>query len=183
MKRTVIIIAAIVVGFTAVGQNKADAVDNAMARNEERTDRKPLNVEVAEFLVKAADARMMDIEQGDLASVKGTTIGVKQYGETMVKDQNAMLKEIKELAGEREIALPKDMSNEKKEGRDDLAELSGEKFDKKFLKMMVIDHKRDLKMFRKAVKSDDEGVSEFAELYVPVIQSHLARAKALKKEA
>lgn len=137
--------------------------------------------DVVEFLTTAADARMMDMNEGSLAEEKGTTEAIQAYGQTMVKDQRAMLTELRKIAALRGVTLPEEISEEKQEGRDELAKLSGEKFDKKFLKMIIKDHKRDLKQFRRAVNSSDEEVSEFAELYIPLIQSHLVRAKELKK--
>lgn len=159
-----------------------DPVDAAMAVNQTLVERNKVDADVAEFLVTAADARMMDMTEGTLATQRGTTKEIKEYGKVMINDQKAMLTEIKKMAKRRKVALPSGISNEKEEGRKELAELSGKEFDKKFIRMMIIDHKRDLKLFRKAVKSNDEEISEFAELYIPILQSHLARIKEINED-
>lgn len=153
-----------------------------MTVNETLVDRNKIDKDVAEFLVQAADARMMDIDEGTLATKRGDAPKVKEYGKVMINDQKIMLKEIRKMARARKVALPTGISDEKEKGKAQLSALDGREFDEKFVRMMIIDHKRDLKMFRKAVKSDDDEISEFAELYIPVLQSHLARAKKLKEE-
>lgn len=181
MKIFTLCLAMVVCGI-AVAQ-ETDAVDQAMAVNEQRSGNNPVKEEVAEFLVTAADGRMMDIREGKRAAHHGTKIVIQEYGNVMINDQQLMLDLIRKMAAARNIELPADISNEKKEGSEDLANTLEHKFDRKFLRMMIIDHKRDLKLFKKAVKCDDEEVSEFAELYIPVIQNHLARARALMEEA
>ncbi len=101
---------------------------------EKKADENKINEEVAEFLVKSADARMMDLQEGKLASVNGTTPSIREYGDLMMKDQCMLLKKIKMLATERNISLPSSISNKKAEGRSDLAEKGEEDFDKSLLR-------------------------------------------------
>jgi putative membrane protein len=133
---------------------------------------------VADFLVKSADARMMDAQEGKLAAEKGTTKAVRDYGKLMMKDQSTLLKKIKGLAAKRNITLPSGISDKKDDGREDLSEESGEDFDEKFIKMMTIDHERDVKLFEKATEYDDAEVSAFAKANLPIIQSHLDKIEA-----
>jgi putative membrane protein len=181
MRRCLIIIL-FVGGFLSIFAQEQDPVDAAMAVNQTLVERKNVDPEVAKFLVTAADARMMDMSEGKLATQRGTTKEIKEYGKVMLNDQKMMLSEIKKMAKHRKIALPSGISNEKEEGRKELAELKGKEFDKKFVRMMIIDHKRDLRLFRKAVKSNDDEISEFAELYIPVLQSHLVRIKEIQED-
>jgi putative membrane protein len=164
----------------SVRAQETDPVKMANSANEKKADRKLVDEEVAEFLVKSADARMMDSREGKLAAQKGTTAAIREYGEWMVKDQAILLEKIKELAAKRNITLPTDMSEEKKEGREELAEKSGEEFDEKFIKMMAIDHKRDVKLFERVIKCEDKGVSAFARTYLPTIQAHLDKINMIK---
>ncbi len=137
--------------------------------------------EVVDFLLTATDERLMNIEEGTMASRKGGSKDIKDYAGKMVNDQRRMLGYIKKIALLRGLMLPDEISQKKREGCDKLARLSGRKFDKKFVEMMIDDRKRDLELFRKAVNSSDEEVREFAQLYIPVIENSLKRAKALKR--
>lgn len=167
--------------FSANGQEQ-DAVKKANEVNNKNSDKGLLDEDVAEFLVKSADARMMDSQEGKLATQKGTTASIRKYGKWMMKDQSILLKEIKKLAAKRKIALPKSISDKKENGRENLAEKSGNDFDEKFIKMMIIDHERDIKLFEKAVEFDDIQVSAFARKYLPTIQAHLVKIKNIRAE-
>jgi putative membrane protein len=137
--------------------------------------------EVVDFLLTATDARLMNIEEGTMASTNGGSKEIKEYAGKLVNDQLTMLGYIKKMALLRGLILPDRVSEEKREGCDKLAELSGKRFDRKFSKMMIKDRKQDLELFQKAVNSSDDEVRKFAELYIPVLQDHLRRARALKK--
>ncbi len=169
----------IFLGLTVQAQEK-DPVKKAEAANEDKADEDLVDEDVAEFLVKSADARMMDAKEGKLATVNATSAALRKYGELMIKDQSLLLDKIKALAAKRNITIPTGISDKKQEGRDDLAKEKGKDFDDKFIKMMVIDHERDIKLFKKATECKDKGVSEFAKKYLPVIQSHLDKINEIK---
>ena len=98
----------------------------------------------------------------------------------MESDQAKMLKVIKKLAKKRKITLPRIISAEKEDGFKDLTAKSEKAFDKKFIKMMKIDHKRDLKAFKNAREFNDPEIKAFATEYLPMIQSHLDKLDGLK---
>jgi len=132
------------------------------------------------FISEMAEARLMDLEEGKVAQQRCTTKDLKLYGTLMVNDQTEMLREIKKLAALKNIKLPDELGPEKAEGLRALKEVHGESFDKKFIKMMTIDHKRDVKKFERATRSDDADVQVFATKYLPYVQSHLAKIRGLK---
>jgi putative membrane protein len=135
---------------------------------------------VTAFITEMAEARLMDLEEGKIAQQRSTTKDLKSYGTLMVNDQTEMLREIKKLAALKQIALPSGLGPDKSEGLRDLKEVHGRSFDKKFIKMMIIDHKRDVKKFERATRSSDADVQVFATKYLPYVQSHLERIRALK---
>jgi putative membrane protein len=178
-----IVMALAVAGGGAFAQERGEAVAYASTISYEASEGSLARKEVVDFLVAAADVRMMDMEEGSLAWRNGRSEKIKDYAEEMVRDQGMMLGHLKKMAVLRGIILPNDVSDERREGRKKLADLSGRKFDRKFVRAMILDHKRDLKLFKEAVDSPDDEVSEFAELYIPVIQNNLRRAKELRRSA
>ncbi|MEO5593903.1 MAG: DUF4142 domain-containing protein [Chitinophagaceae bacterium] len=158
-----------------------DPVKKANALNEQKSDHKIVDDAAAVFLVKSADARMMDMQEGKLASKRGSSAAIRQYGQLMEKDQAFLLAKIRRLAAHKQISLPTGISNQKQEGREDLMEKSGQDFDKKFIKMMKLDHERDVKLFKKAIKSDDREISLFANKHLPMIQNHLDKINQLEE--
>ena len=137
------------------------------------------NNEAPVFIVKMADARIMDREEGRLAASLASTKAIRDYGSLMVKDQELLLTKLKQLAASKNITLPNAISEEKSKYLMKLSTLRGEKFDRKFIKMIKTDHKRDVKKFKKATKFEDTDTRKFAEENLPMIQKHLEGAKAL----
>jgi len=132
------------------------------------------------FIKEMAEARLMNLEEGKVAQQRSTNKDLKAYGALMVNDQTQMLHEIKKLAALKNIKLSDELGPDKAEGLRDLKEVHGEAFDKKFIKMMTIDHKRDVKKFKRATRAGDADVQVFATKYLPYVQAHLDKIRALK---
>jgi putative membrane protein len=153
-----------------------DSVKQAQEQNKNSA----IDKDISRFMTEAADARMMDIEEGKLAQEKGTTAEVKQYGQLMIEDQTKMLKELRVLASSKNIMLPNTLSIEKAKGLEDLKQETGADFDLKFIKMMKLDHKRDVDEFDDATDFEDRDIKKFATKYLPVVESHLDKIKQLE---
>lgn len=151
------------------------------ALNEAKEKQGVLDEKIVDFLVLAADARMMGNEEGKQGTAKGTSADIRDYGKLMQEDQPMLLAKVKELAQSHDVTLLQTLSAKRQNALEDLKSKTGEKFDKLFIKMMTIDHERDVKEFEKASKSSDSAVSKFAAEYLPMIQSHLDKVKELKK--
>jgi putative membrane protein len=183
MKRVIFyVLLAGIAGFSRVlsCSPEKDTVKNTNQINDQRAQDKLTSREVATFLVKSADARMMDAQEGALAIEKGGSTAVKSYGKLMIKDQEKILAEIKNLAAKKNVTLPPAISNKKERGRNNLADESGADFDKRFIKMMTNDHERDIKLFRKALDSKDADVRAFAQKYLPMIEGHLQKIQSIQ---
>ena len=160
---------------------ESDPVKQAHSANRAKAEKNMVDKKVAEFLVRAADARLMDTREGKLAIHKGTTKTIQQYGWTMVKDQALLLEKIRVLADSRNISLPVTISDEKQDGYDKLAEKEGKEFNDKFIKMMVLDHKRDVRLFENATDLNDPEITDFAKSFLPMIQEHLDTINRIKE--
>jgi putative membrane protein len=107
-----------VLSILSAHAQETDPVKKANKVNDKKADNNLVDEDVADFLVKSADARMMDAQEGKLAAEKGTTKAVRDYGELMMKDQSTLLKKIKGLAAKRNITLPSGISDKKDDGRE-----------------------------------------------------------------
>ena len=137
------------------------------------------NNEAPEFIVKMTDARIMGREEGRLAASLATTKTIRDYGSLMVKDQEVLLAKLKQLAASKNITLPNAISEKKSKELMKLSKLRGEKFDRKFIKMIKIDHKRDIKKFKKATAFEDADTKKFAKENLSMIEQHLDGVMAL----
>lgn len=163
---------------SAILEDEEDSVVEAQEKNEAAA----IDESVSDFLTEAADARMMGIAQAKLAAQRGTTESVREYAELMIKDQTRLLESIQKIAKAKRVVLPKKISDEKKKWLTDLEAMNGEDFDKKFLQMITIDHRRDVRKFRNAGSMDDKDVAAFAERHLSTIEGHLALAKEIRTD-
>lgn len=142
--------------------------------------KKPGTQTEEKFIRAAADVRLMDWNEGLVASEKSDDPAIIKYGQLMVQDQGAFLAELNRLAASKEVSLPATLSTEREKGLNNLKGKTGLNFDRKFLKAMIGDHRRDLRSFRRATKFDDIEIRTFASKYLSLIQAHLLIAKSLR---
>jgi putative membrane protein len=176
MKTVATILFGTVLILSGCSSSEKDSVKQAQEQNQNSA----IDEDISKFLTEAADARMMGIEQGKLAKERATNASLRKYGERMISDQTKLLHEIRVLAASKNIVLPTTLSNDKADGLEDLKEKEGEDFDDKFLKMMRLDHKRDVNKFEDAMDFKDKDVKQFASNYLPVIESHLASLEEIQ---
>lgn len=144
-------------------------------------DGTPIDQVVETFLTKTAESRIMDYEEGKTAQQKSAVDAIRDYGSLMVRDQSNMLADLHALAASKHITLPDTPDEQQQKALTDLQQEEGHSFDKKFIKMMIIDHKRDVKKFKKATQSHDPDVRAFALKYLPVVESHLDDVQRLRE--
>jgi len=132
-----------------------------------------------EFIMKAAQGGMLDVEAGTLAASKGASADVKEFGQMMATDHGKVNGQLKSLAASKGINLPDELDARHQEKHDQLAKLSGQEFDKTYLKETVKAHEKTVSLFEGASRSEDSDVKAFATKTLPALNSHLEKAKAL----
>jgi putative membrane protein len=126
-----------------------------------------------EFMKNAAIGGMAEVELGKLAQQNGHSPDVKSFGARMVQDHSRANDQLTNMAKERGVQLPQQLDTEHMAMRDRLAKLQGDAFDRGYIKMMVADHDKDLKEFRRqAQTSQDRELKRFARETLAVIEQH-----------
>ena len=136
------------------------------------------------FVKEAAEGSATAIALGKLAQEKGSSDAVKQFGKRMVNDHSKATEELKQAAEMAKIPVSSETPNKVKKAQDKLLRLSGAEFDRAYAKMMVSDHKEDVKAFERQAR--DGGVSpvkNFAAKTLPTLQEHLRLAEELHASA
>src|SRR5437867_4039079 len=88
------------------------------------------------FMKDAAQDNIGEIELGRLASQRGASDAVKQFGQRMATDHGTALDELKQLAQGKGMTLPTDTDRAHKRLHDRLSKLSGAEFDREYMKAM-----------------------------------------------
>ncbi len=135
-----------------------------------------------DFVTKAGQGGIAEVELGQLAADQGETTGVKQFGQRMVDDHGKANMELKSIAAKSGAMVPAESSTEQKALENTLKQKSGAGFDKAYADAMVKDHKEDIALFEKEAKSGkDADLKAFAAKTLPTLKSHLAMAEKLPK--
>lgn len=126
------------------------------------------------FAMEAAMGGMMEVELGRVAATKGASEEVRQFGQRMVDDHTKAGAELMQVASGKGMMLPTAPDAKHQMMMQKLNALSGEKFDKEYVSMMVKDHKKDVAEFQKeANKGMDADIKAFASSTLPTLQGHL----------
>jgi putative membrane protein len=136
-----------------------------------------------QFLMEAAQDSRKEVELGNLAKERGSSSEVKEFGERMVEDHNKALEKLKTTASEVNVTLPDDLQAKNKSTVDRFAKMSGDEFDKAYMKHMVQDHKKAVNKFDKtSKKAQNESVKNYASETLPVLREHLEEAQKIQMQ-
>lgn len=126
------------------------------------------------FAMEAAMGGMMEVELGRVAAEKGASDEVRQFGQRMVDDHSKANEELMRVASGKGMTLPSAIDPKHQAEMQKLSALSGEKFDKEYVKMMLKDHKQDVPAFEKEANGGmDADLKAFAASTLPTLREHL----------
>jgi putative membrane protein len=130
------------------------------------------------FEKEAAIGGMEEVELGNLAKQKASSGDVKQFGERMVTDHSKANDQLKQVAQQKNVQLPTSLDAKHQAVVDRLAKLSGDSFDKAYMRAMLTDHKKDVAAFRKeSASGKDSDVKQFASNTLPTLEEHMKLAQ------
>ena len=134
-----------------------------------------------DFLNKAGQGGMAEVELGKLAVAKAQSPEVKAFGQKMIDDHSKANNELKELAVRKNFVVPSDVSPSQKSMIEKLGKLSGADFDKAYVDAMVDDHETDVKLFKDEADGGKDGdVKAWAGKTLSTLQMHLDMIKGIK---
>jgi putative membrane protein len=141
------------------------------------------NASDQQFLRKAADDNLAEVEMGRLALQKASSQDVKNFAQTMVRDHGKTKEELEKIARTKRVDIPKTPGAKNKAAQDRLAKFSGEQFDSAYMAEMLKDHKDDVTTFRRELNSaQDMDIKQFADKSMPTLESHLKQAENIAPE-
>lgn len=138
----------------------------------------------AAFFKKAAEAGISEVEAGKLAQEKASSQKIKDFGAMMVSDHSAAGEKLKALAASKDMTLPSSSSVSQMATKAKLDVLSGETFDKSYLKGQLKAHREAVALFKKeSTTGQDSDAKAFATATLPTLRSHLKAVTALAADA
>jgi putative membrane protein len=135
----------------------------------------------ADFMMKAAQGGIAEVELGRMAMDKAQNAEVKRYAQTMVQDHTAANNELKAIATKKNMTPPTDTDAEHKAVMTRLQGLSGAEFDRAYMDAMVADHEKTVALFETGANTGtDADVKQFAAKTLPKLRMHLDMAKEIQ---
>jgi putative membrane protein len=135
------------------------------------------------FVKEAAIGGMAEVEFGNLAKEKASSADVKQFGDRMVTDHGKANDELKAWAQQKNVTLPTELDAKHKATHDRLSKLSGDTFDKAYMREMVSDHEKDVAAFKKeSSAAHDPDLKAWVTKTLPTLEDHLKMAHETYKK-
>jgi putative membrane protein len=132
------------------------------------------------FATKAAAGGEAEVALGRLATEKGGSQQVRQFGQQMVTDHSQANQELQALAKQQNLTLPTKPDSASAATEQRLRASSGAAFDTAYTRDMLQDHQEDIADFQKEASSgQDPTLKAFAQKYLPVLQHHLQMAQQI----
>jgi putative membrane protein len=158
-----------------------------------------------DFVSELLDVNTAEVQLGTMASERGASADVKQFGQMMVQDHTRAGEELQQIASRHQIPRPGAALDEKhRDLIDRLSKLRGAEFDREYIDAMVQGHQDVIDKLQArvderdrlavatgqaerntSVKPEDAGnrveasLNAWAAETLPAVKKHLERAKAI----
>lgn len=134
------------------------------------------------FLIKAAQSDVAEIQGEKTAQEKASSEAVKKFAGQMVADHTKTSDQIKPMAQNRGVPLPAAPSEKDQRDMKKMSGLSGAEFDRAYMASQVRAHRDAVALFRNEAKSGkDAELKSFAAATLPALEEHLRMATDLAK--
>lgn len=133
-----------------------------------------------EFMTNAARGGMLEVQLGRLASEKGSSPEVKQFGERMVTDHSQLGQRLQQMASNMNVTPEQQLGPEQQNTVSRLEKLSGKAFDREYMRAMVSDHAKDISEFERAAnQATNPDIRQFASEALPTLREHQRMAREI----
>ncbi|WP_116809167.1 DUF4142 domain-containing protein [Steroidobacter cummioxidans] len=139
-------------------------------------------ISAKEFVKKAGESGVAEVELGKLGAQKATDPDVKAFAQKMVTDHSKANKELMTVASGKGLEVPTEPGMMQKATMEKFKHHSADSdFNKDYMKHMVKDHETDVKLFQTAANDTtlDPQLRTFAKKTLPTLQEHLSDAQQI----
>lgn len=132
------------------------------------------------FLSYAAEDNQAEIQLCLIAEKRAANPALKAFARLMVDDHVEVESRLAALANELRANLPDEIGQDGQETLSKLKPLGGREFEAKFMQAQIKDHSDDIEKYSKQQSATkNERIRQFATETIPILQQHLALARAV----
>src|SRR5262249_9938082 len=134
-----------------------------------------------DFMMKAAQANMAEIDVARTALQKSGNNDVKDYANMIKRDHTNALEDLTDLMKDKNVRQPRSIAADTQQDNSRMNTLSGGEFDREFVNMMVSDHQKAIELFRDQQSSaQNRDVKKYVDDVLPKLEMHLDKAQRLQ---
>ena len=131
-----------------------------------------------QFVEKASQGGVAEVELGKLAQQKGMNPAVQEFGRHMMMDHQKANDDLRSIASRVGLSAATAMNPADKALYNRLSGMSGAQFDQTYIREMIGDHQADIAEFQKeAASGSDPTIKAFASDGLPTLRQHLQMAQ------
>lgn len=134
------------------------------------------------FIEEQVEANEAEVTIGRLAQERASNPQVREFAQTMVRDHEAALRDLRQLASQHNVQIEsrEEMAKEHRDVRERLMERSGAEFDRDFMDWAVDKHEEAVDDVEDKVESDNQALRQWASQNLPKLRQHLEHARTIK---
>jgi putative membrane protein len=134
----------------------------------------------AEFITKAAQSDMTEIQTSQLALRKSKNKSVRDYAQMMIKHHTESSKELKPIAQSKRVPMPRNIGPENTALLTNLRKVNGSQFDQAYMQGQVQAHTKTQAEYQKYLdQGQDPQLRAFATKISPLVAQHLEMAQKM----
>lgn len=146
--------------------------------------RKPIDREPTtekEFLIRAISREVAEVKFAEIAAKRAENAEVRKLAEGIAEEHKKVRDGLLEQAKEIKVAVVEGLEKTHREEYDRLSKLKGEEFDREYLRWVIQEHDKGVKLYKKwAKEATTEGIRKQIDGALLKVQDHLAHAKKLQ---
>ena len=141
-----------------------------------------LSEQDATFVMQARPMGLAEIKMSELAADYASNPQLKQLAQRIVQDHASANRMLLQMVRGSDLDLPDEVDAAHEKLIDKLWSLEGSEFDRTYAQAQVRDHERAVALFeREAQSGRDPALKEYAQRYLPMLQAHLDRVRAVAR--
>ena len=125
------------------------------------------------FAKEAAVGSMFEEQLAQIAQKQASSDQVKQLAQQIMQDHKQASEQLKPIAQQLGVEIPKDLPQAKKEKLEYFRSLNGQQFDQEYVSAMKAEHAHDISCFQdKAAVAQNQELKQWAQQTLPKLQHH-----------
>ena len=136
------------------------------------------------FAEKALSGGRFEVESSRIALEKAYSGKIRDFANMMIADHGQANQELENLARQKGVSVPTTLDADAQAKVDELRQLDGDPFDKRYREMQIDAHDEAIRLFQKASRdAQDRDVRSFATKTLPTLQKHRDRLDEIQNNS